>query len=145
MVDRPVITSEDLTVGDRVVPRARAGWWPGIGDALLRRSAADVLPSYGVGWVVVYPDDPAAPQARPVRTPPGLGLPELTLYAVPGADAAAGARHLASAHRDHGGPARPSPGARIGRGRAARRAALGASGTPAMPLLQSRQPSQKET
>ena len=87
MVDRPVITSEDLGVGERVV-RGESRVAARIGDALLRRSAADVLPSYGVGWVVVYADDPAAPQVDVSGLRRELETPELTLYAVPGADAA---------------------------------------------------------
>jgi hypothetical protein len=88
LVDRPVITSEDLEVGDRVV-RGESMVATHIGDALLRGSPADVLPAYGVGWVVVYADDPAAPKVDVTGLRRKLDTPELTLYAVPGAGAAA--------------------------------------------------------
>ena len=87
MVDRPVITSEDLGVGERVV-RGESAVAARIGDALRRGSPADVLPSYGVGWVVVYADDPAAPKVDVTGLRRQFQTPELTLYAVPGAVAA---------------------------------------------------------
>ncbi len=87
MVDRPVITSDDLAVGDRVV-RGESDTAARIGDALATRRPADVLPAYGVGWVVVYADDPAAGDVDVTGLRRVLAAPELTLYAVPGAAAA---------------------------------------------------------
>jgi hypothetical protein len=87
MVDRPVITSDDLAVGDRVV-RGESDTAARIGDALATQQPADALPAYGVGWVVVYADDPAAGRIDVTGLRRVLTSPELTLYAVPGAVAA---------------------------------------------------------
>jgi hypothetical protein len=86
MVDRPVITSDDLTVGDRVV-RGESSVAARVGDALARGRPADVLPALGVGWVVVYADDPAAGDVDVTGLRRVVATPELSLYAVPGATA----------------------------------------------------------
>ena len=87
MVDAPVITSDELAVGDRVVS-GESDTAARIGDALARRRPADALPAYGVGWVVVYADDPDASEVDVTGLRTVLTAPELTLYAVPGAVAA---------------------------------------------------------
>ena len=87
MVERPVVTSDDLGVGDRVV-RGESERAARIGQALTTGSPADVLPAYGVGWVVVYADDPAAGEVDVTGLRRVLATPQLTLYAVPGAVAA---------------------------------------------------------
>jgi hypothetical protein len=142
MVDRPVITSEDLGVGERVV-RGESAVAARIGDALRRGSPADVLPAYGVGWVVVYADDPTAPKVDVTGLRRQFQTPELTLYAVPGAVAApepATWRRLTVTTADLlalllvlGSAA---AGLLAGRSRAV--------GDPGEPLLQSAKPSPKE-
>ncbi len=87
MVDRPVFTSGDLVVGDRTV-RGESETAASIGSALAHGRPADVLPAYGIGWVVVYADDPAAGQVDVTGLRRVLASPELTVYAVPGAQAA---------------------------------------------------------
>jgi hypothetical protein len=87
MVDRPVITSDDLAVGDRVV-RGESTTDARVGAALARGRPARVLPSLGVGWVVVYADDPAAGDVDVTGLRRVVATPDLTLYAVPGAVAA---------------------------------------------------------
>jgi hypothetical protein len=87
MVDRPVITSDELAVGDRVVS-GESDTAARIGDALATRRPAEALPAYGVGWVVVYADDPDAGRVDVTGLRTVLTSPELTLYAVPGAVAA---------------------------------------------------------
>jgi len=87
MVDRPVITSDDLAVGDRVV-RGESTTDARVGAALARGRPAGVLPSLGVGWVVVYADDPAAGDVDVTGLRRVVATPDLTLYAVPGAVAA---------------------------------------------------------
>src|SRR5262249_26923142 len=86
MVDRPVVTSDDLAVGDRVV-RGESTTAAGVADALARGRPADVLPPIGIGWVVVCADARAAGDVDV----PGLGRvftpPALSLSAVPGATA----------------------------------------------------------
>jgi hypothetical protein len=84
MVDRPVITSDDLGVGDRVV-RGESEAAARIGAALAQRPPAEALPAYGVGWVVVYADDPAASDVDTAGLRRVFTTPELSLYAVPGA------------------------------------------------------------
>jgi hypothetical protein len=87
MVDRPVVTSDDLAVGHRVV-RGESTFAARVRSALDRGRAADVLGPLGVGWVVVYADDPAAGQVDVSGLHQVFTTPELTLYAVPGAAAA---------------------------------------------------------
>jgi len=87
MVDRPVVTSDDLAVGDRVV-RGESTTAARVGEALTRGRPADVLPPLGVGWVVVYADDPASGDVDVTGLDRVFATPELTLYAVPGAAAA---------------------------------------------------------
>jgi hypothetical protein len=87
MVDDPVITSDELTVGDRVV-RGESDTAAHLDAALRTGPPAEVLPSYGVGWVVVYADDPAAGEVDVTGLRRVLTAPELTLYAVPDAVAA---------------------------------------------------------
>jgi hypothetical protein len=87
MVDRLVITSDDLAVGDRVV-RGESATAAKVGDALARSRPAEALPSRGVGWVVVYADDPAAGDVDVTGLRKVFATPELSLYAVPGAVAA---------------------------------------------------------
>ena len=87
MVDRPVITSDDLAVGDRVV-HGESATAAKVGDALAQDRPADVLPALGVGWVVVYADDPAAGDVDVTGLRRVLAGPQLSLYAVPGAVAA---------------------------------------------------------
>ncbi len=86
MVDRPVITSDDLAVGDRVV-RGESATDAEVGAALERGRPAEVLPRLGVGWVVVYADDPAAGKVDVTGLRRVLATPELSLYAVPAAEA----------------------------------------------------------
>lgn len=86
MVDRPVVTSDDLAVGERVV-HGESALAARVGDALARGRAADVLPSLGIGWIVVYADDPAAGDVDVSGLSRVFATPELSLYAVPGAAA----------------------------------------------------------
>jgi hypothetical protein len=84
MVDRPVVSSDDLAVGDRVV-RGESDTAARVGDGLAAGRPADVLPAYGVGWVVVYADDPAAGDVDVTGLRRVFQTPELSLYAVPDA------------------------------------------------------------
>jgi hypothetical protein len=84
MVDRPVITSEDLTVGDTTV-HGESSQARRLGAALADGRPADVLPRLGIGWVVVYPDDPAAGDLDLTGLDQVYATPEVRLYAVPGA------------------------------------------------------------
>lgn len=81
--DRTVLTSADLAVGERVV-RGESRRTTELGRALERARPADVLPEYGVGWVLVYRDDPDA-DALDLA---GLNLivddPDVRLYRVSG-------------------------------------------------------------
>lgn len=86
MVDRPVITSDDLAVGDRVV-RGESTTDANVGAALAKGRPADVLPSLGVGWVAVYADDPSAGEVDVSGLRRVVATPQVTLYAVPGASA----------------------------------------------------------
>jgi hypothetical protein len=87
MLDRPVITSDDLVVGDRTV-RGESETAARVGAALAGGPPAQVLPQFGVGWVVVYDDDPAAGQVDVTGLRPVVTGADLTVYAVPGAPAA---------------------------------------------------------
>ena len=84
MVDRPVITDEDLTVGETTV-HGESSLVSRLGAALASGTPADVLPGFGVGWVVVYPDDPAARDLDLTGLEQVYASPEVRLYAVPGA------------------------------------------------------------
>jgi hypothetical protein len=84
MVDRPVLSSDDLAVGDRVV-RGESDTAARVGDGLAAGRPADVLPAYGVDWVVVYADDPAAGDVDVTGLRRVFQTPELSLYAVPDA------------------------------------------------------------
>lgn len=84
MVDRPVITSDDLVVGERVV-HGESATDAAVGAALDGGRPADVLPALGVGWVAVYADDPAAGDVDVTGLRRVLVTPELSLYAAPGA------------------------------------------------------------
>jgi hypothetical protein len=84
MVDRPVVSSDDLAVGDRVV-RGESDTAARVGDGLAAGRPADVLPAYGVDWVVVYADDPAAGDVDVTGLRRVFQTPELSLYAVPDA------------------------------------------------------------
>ena len=84
MLDRPVFTSEDLTVGDATV-HGESGVVTRLGAALAHGTPAGVLPAFGVGWVVVYPDDPAARDLDLTGLHQVYATPEVRLYAVPGA------------------------------------------------------------
>ena len=84
MLDRPVITSEDLTVGETTV-RGESGTAARLGAALADGAPAEVLPGFGIGWVVVYPDDPAARDLDLTGLEQVYATPEIRLYAVPGA------------------------------------------------------------
>jgi hypothetical protein len=84
MLDRPVFTSEDLTVGDTTV-HGESGVVTRLGSALARGTPAQVLPAFGIGWVVVYPDDPAARDLDLTGLHLVYATPEVRLYAVPGA------------------------------------------------------------
>lgn len=81
--DRTVLTSADLAVAERVV-RGESRRTTELGRALERSRPADVLPEYGVGWVLVYRDDPDA-GALDLK---GLNLivddPDVRLYRVSG-------------------------------------------------------------
>ncbi|HEX3221385.1 MAG TPA: hypothetical protein VHR35_02365 [Nocardioides sp.] len=83
MVRPPVITSDDLAVGRRVV-HGESAVAARTGRALAHGRAADVLPGLGVGWVVVYTDDPAAGRIDVSGLQRVLASPQLHLYAVPG-------------------------------------------------------------
>ena len=84
MVDRPVVTSDDLAVGRRVV-RGESRTDARVGTALEHGRPSEVLPRFGVGWVVVYADDPAAGRVDVAGLRRVLTTPTLDLYAVPGA------------------------------------------------------------
>ena len=49
-----------------------------------RGAPAEALPGFGVGWVVVYPDDPAAGDLDLTGLRQVYASPEIRLYAVPG-------------------------------------------------------------
>jgi hypothetical protein len=85
MADRPVFTSEDLTVGDTTV-HGESELVTRLGSALGQGTPAKVLPAFGIGWVVVYPDDPAAGDLDLTGLRQVYDSPEIRLYAVPGAD-----------------------------------------------------------
>ena len=87
MVDRPVFTSDDLVVGDTTV-RGESDVDAELGAALATGTPARVLPGLGIGWVVLYPDDPAARTLDLTGLEPVYAAPEVRLYAVPGASAA---------------------------------------------------------
>jgi len=89
MVDRPVVTDEDLTVGDSTV-HGESSLVRRLGTALAAGTPADVLPDFGIGWVVVYPDDPAAGDLDLTGLQQVYAGPEVRLYAVPGAADLAG-------------------------------------------------------
>ena len=84
MLDRPVFTSEDLTVGQATV-HGESGVVTRLGAALAQDRPADVLPGFGVSWVVVYPDDPAAHDLDLTGLQQVYASPEVRLYSVPGA------------------------------------------------------------
>ena len=86
MVDRPVFTSDDLTVGETTV-RGESDVDSKLGAALAAGPPAQVLPDFGIGWVVVYPDDPAAKGLDLTGLERVSATPEVELYAVPGATA----------------------------------------------------------
>ncbi|WP_154402626.1 hypothetical protein [Nocardioides speluncae] len=83
--DRTVLTSAELAVGNRVI-RGESRRTTELGRALERGRPAEVLPEYGVGWVLVYRDDPDT-DALDLS---GLSLvvddPDVRLYKVPGDD-----------------------------------------------------------
>ena len=90
--DREVVVSDDLAVGDRLV-RGESARGRAVGDAVHGASPAADLADLGVGWLLVYLDDPDAASVDVT----GLELvhedADLRLYAVPGArpDAASAA------------------------------------------------------
>lgn len=88
MLDRPVFTSDDLQVGHVVVP----GESPSaarLGAALAGGTPSHVLPGFGIGWVVVYADDPAAHDLDLTGLRRVSAAHDVALYAVPNASAVA--------------------------------------------------------
>jgi hypothetical protein len=81
MLDRPVFTSDDLQVGHTVAAR--------LGAALRGGTPSQVLPRFGIGWVVVYGDDPAAHDLDLSGLRRVIGSRDVSLYAVPRAGAVA--------------------------------------------------------
>jgi hypothetical protein len=78
-----VLVSDDLQVADVLVPGEgrRAAE---VGAALRRDVPADALGPAGVEWVVVYPDDPAAPGVSTAGLEPVHLGADVALYRVPG-------------------------------------------------------------
>ncbi|MBS2938218.1 hypothetical protein KDN32_10725 [Nocardioides sp. J2M5] len=88
MVDADVVTSDSLQVGDVLVP-GEGPLAARIGAALERGTPAEVLPDLGVTWVVLYPDDPDAPQVDTTGLEPVLQTPVVEVLRVPGGEPAA--------------------------------------------------------
>lgn len=84
IVDRPVFASDDLTVGATTV-RGESELAARLGTALDKGSPADVLPHFGIAWVVVYPDDPSVGELDLSGLRQIVATPQVRLYAVPGA------------------------------------------------------------
>lgn len=82
LLDAAVLVSGDLTVGDEVVagesPRARE-----VGRALETGSPAAVLPGLGVGWVLVWTDDPGAADLDLTGLEPVVTGDDVALYRTP--------------------------------------------------------------
>ncbi len=88
MLDRPVFTSDDLQVGATVV-RGESAVDARLGAALAGGTPSQVLPRFGIGWVVVYADDPLAQDLDLSGLRRVTSSPDVSLYAVPGAAAVA--------------------------------------------------------
>ncbi len=82
--DVDVVVADDLAVGDVTVAgeSARAAE---IGQALERAAPADALAPLGVGWVLVYLDDPDADGLDLTGLTEEYSGPDMALYSVPGA------------------------------------------------------------
>ncbi|MCW2736538.1 hypothetical protein [Nocardioides sp.] len=78
----PTVVSDDLQVGSRLV-RGEGALAGQIGDILERGGDARDLGALGIGWVVVYPDDPDAGTVDVDGLVPTYADSVLTLYAVP--------------------------------------------------------------
>lgn len=83
LLDAAVLVSGDLAVGDEVVagesPRARD-----VGRALESGPPADVLPGLGIGWVLVWTDDPAADDLDLTGLTEVVAGDDVALYRTPG-------------------------------------------------------------
>lgn len=82
LFDAEVIVSDDLQVGPTLV-RGESPLSAQVGEALERGRPADVLAPLGVGWVLLYPDDPLADQVDVSGMSLVVAEPTMRLYAVP--------------------------------------------------------------
>jgi hypothetical protein len=83
MADADVVVSDSLQVGSVLVP-GESRLAADIGAVLDRGTPADLAP-LGVGWVVLYPDDPDAPLVDTSGLEQVLDGEHVALFRVPGA------------------------------------------------------------
>lgn len=83
--DRGVVVSDDLVVGDKVV-RGESARSHRIGVALAAGPVAPALAAEGVGWALVYRDDPATPDLDLAGLEEIYVDDDLLLFRVPGAE-----------------------------------------------------------
>jgi hypothetical protein len=81
--DEEVLVSTDLQVGDRVV-RGEDERAARLGDALATGPVVDALAGEGVGWALVYRDDPQAGELELTGLEEVYADGDLALYRVPG-------------------------------------------------------------
>lgn len=85
----PTVVSDDLQVGPRLV-RGEGALARRVSDVLEGGGAARELGALGIGWVLVYPDDPDAASVDADGLVPTYADSAVTLYEVPGSVAPAG-------------------------------------------------------
>ena len=83
--DTGVLVADDLAVGDLAVAGESARG-AAVGRALDAASPARVLPGLGVGWVLVYLDDPDVDELDLAGLTEEYAGADLALYSVPGVD-----------------------------------------------------------
>ena len=82
LFDRPVLVSDDLVVDGQTI-RGESLAAREVGRALEEAPPAQALAALGVGWVLVYRDDPAAPTLDLTGLVAAHVDPEIALYRVP--------------------------------------------------------------
>lgn len=82
--DTGVLVADDLAVGELTVAGESARG-AAVGRALDQAPPARALPGLGVGWVLVYLDDPDADELDLAGLTEEYAGPDLALYSVPGA------------------------------------------------------------